>query len=65
MEHAHFSSINVKNTIYPIIFEDLYCEHCNQLWSSCYDDYAGMQDIDFIICTCGEQVCQVGELKQN
>ncbi len=42
---------------------DLYCEHCGQRWSPSYNDYAGMQDLDFIVCSCGEAICQVGELK--
>ncbi len=63
MEYATFTPVTVKDPFHFYHPGELYCEHCGQCWSQYYDDYAGMQDMDFIVCTCGDPICQVGELK--
>ncbi len=65
MEHATINHDSFANKIHLYPARNLVCECCGQPWSSNYADYAGMQDLDFIICSCGEQVCQVNELKNT
>lgn len=63
MEHAHFTVDKNINRGFIFAGDPLRCDHCYQIWSADYADYAGMQDRDLIVCSCGEIVCQVGDLK--
>ena len=65
MEHATLINNSFSGEINWLAGSNLNCDSCGQIWSSTYGDYAGMQDNDYVICSCGEQVCQVGELKTN
>lgn len=63
MEHARYIVDKIENQSLVLKSDSLRCNHCGQVWSANYSDYAGMQDLDFIICSCGQIVCQVSELK--
>ena len=43
----------------------LLCPNCSTPWSADYEDYCWMRDNDLLFCSCGEALCNVGELKET
>ncbi len=63
MEYATITVDKIIREKFRPVVQPMSCDRCGLIWSSEYEDYSGMQDPDFIICSCGEIICQVGDLK--
>ncbi len=63
MKYATFTVDKTLSWKFTPREQTLTCDRCGIIWSRRYEDYRGMQDIDFIICACGEIICQLSDLK--
>jgi len=45
-----------------MITDGLHCNYCGQLWSGDPDDYPGLRDTEYVICSCGNPIARKEEL---